>query len=80
MEAFVTAMTTALTPAAFWGSIAPFAPIIGVLVLVAFGYGIMRRVVGGASRGKAKFQFKVGHAQCSKSPLQVIINKKGKNV
>jgi len=55
MEAFVTAMTTALTPAAFWGSIAPFAPIIGVLVLVAFGYGIMRRVVGGASRGKAKF-------------------------
>lgn len=55
MEAFVTAMTTALTPSAFWGSIAQVAPLIGVLVLVAFGYGIIRKLVNGASKGKAKF-------------------------
>jgi len=55
MDAFVTALTTALTPTAFWGSIAEVAPLIGVLVLVAFGYGIIRKLVSGASRGKAKF-------------------------
>lgn len=55
MDAFITALTTALTPAAFWGSITEVAPLIGVLVLVAFGYGILRRLVGGASKGKAKF-------------------------
>jgi len=55
MDAFVTALTTALTPTAFWGSISEVAPLIGVLVLVAFGYGIIRKLVSGASRGKAKF-------------------------
>lgn len=56
MEAFVTALTTALTPAAFWGAIEDAAPLIVVLVLIAFGYRILRRLVSGASKGKAKFQ------------------------
>jgi len=55
MEAFITALTTALTPAAFWGSISLVAPLIGILVLVAFGYRIIRRLVSGASQAKAKF-------------------------
>lgn len=55
MDAFITALTTALTPAAFWGSITEVAGLIGVLVLVSFGYHILRRLVGGASRAKAKF-------------------------
>ena len=55
MEAFITALTTALTPAAFWGSIAQVAPLVGILVLVSFGYTILRRLVSGASKAKAKF-------------------------
>jgi len=55
MDLFVTALTTALTPAAFWSSIAQVGPLIGVLVLVGFGYKILRRLVGGATQGKAKF-------------------------
>jgi len=55
MEAFVTALSASLTPTAFWGSIEEVAPLIAILVLVAFGYGIIRKLVNGASRGKAKF-------------------------
>lgn len=55
MDAFITALMSALTPAAFWASIADTAPLIGVLVLVAFGYRILRRLVSGASKAKAKF-------------------------
>lgn len=55
MEAFVTALTTALTPAAFWSMLAQVAPLVTVLVLIAFGYRVIRRLVSGASKGKAKF-------------------------
>lgn len=55
MADFVTALMTALTPAAFWGAIEEAAPLVGVLVLVAFGYRILRRLVSGASKAKAKF-------------------------
>lgn len=55
MESLVTALTTALTPAAFWTQIAAVGGLIGVLVIVAFGYRVLRRVVSGASKAKAKF-------------------------
>lgn len=55
MGSFIDALVLALTPAAFWDSIAAAAPLVTVLVLVAFGYRILRRLVSGASKGKAKF-------------------------
>lgn len=55
MEAFVTELTTSLTPTAFWGMLSDVAPLITVLVLIAFGYRVVRRLVSGASKGKAKF-------------------------
>lgn len=55
MESFVTALTTGLTPTAFWSAISEVAGIVVVLVLVSFGIRTLRRVVSGASKAKAKF-------------------------
>lgn len=55
MEAFVTALTTAITPTALWAALAEVAPFIGIVVIFAFSYRILRRLVSGASKGKAKF-------------------------
>lgn len=55
MNDFITALTTALTPTAIWGMLADVAPFVTVMVLIAFGYGVVRRLVSGASKGKAKF-------------------------
>jgi len=55
MAGFITALETNLNAAGFWGQITPAAALIGLLVLVAFGIYVMRRVVKGASRAKARF-------------------------
>lgn len=55
MEAFITALVAGITPAALWGSLATAVPFIVVVVLVAFGYRIVRRLISGVSKGKAKF-------------------------
>lgn len=54
MEALVTALTTAITPTALWGAITPFAPLVAVLVIFAFSYGVVHKVIKGAGKGKAK--------------------------
>lgn len=55
MDTFVTELSTGLNATAFWGAISEVAGIVVVLVLVAFGIRTLRRVVSGASKGKAKF-------------------------
>lgn len=52
MEALVTALSTSVTATGLWGAIAPIAPIVGVGVLVGFGYLVLRRAVKGIGRGK----------------------------
>lgn len=54
MSDFVTALTSALTPAALWGSLAPLAALIGVVVIFALSVHFVRRMVSGVGRGKAK--------------------------
>lgn len=48
----VTALQTAFTPEAIWGTISPFIPVIGTITLVALGIYIMRRIVKKAGKGK----------------------------
>lgn len=55
MEDFITALVAGITPTALWGALAEAVPFIVVVVLVAFGYRIVRRLVSGVSKGKAKF-------------------------
>lgn len=52
MGDFVTSLTTSVTAGGLWGAIAPAAPIIGVGVLVGFGYMVLRRSVKGIGKGK----------------------------
>lgn len=48
----VTALQTAFTPDAIWGTIAPFIPVIGTITLVSLGIYIMRKIVKKAGKGK----------------------------
>lgn len=54
METFVTALQTSVTSAKLWGELAPAAGLVGVLVIFAFGVMVVRRLVKGASKGKAR--------------------------
>lgn len=54
MDAFITALMAAVTPAALWAALADAVPFVGVAVIVAFGYRIVKRLIGGISKGKAK--------------------------
>lgn len=55
MDAVITALTTALTPAVFYGQIADLVPLLVVLVPIALGLYFLRKVVKGAAKGKVKF-------------------------
>lgn len=52
MGPFVTALTTDVTATSLWGAIAPAAPVVGVGILVGFGYLVLRRSIKGIGRGK----------------------------
>lgn len=54
METFITALLEKVTGTALWAAIAPAAPLIGVAILFAIGYMVLRKSVKGVSRGKAK--------------------------
>lgn len=51
----VTALTTGLTPAVFYGQITALVPLLIVLVPVALGLYFLRKVVKGSAKGKVKF-------------------------
>lgn len=55
MEAVITALTTALTPASFFTVVAQVIPFIGVMVPVALGIYFLRKLVKGAGKGKVRF-------------------------
>lgn len=54
MDAFITALTTAVTSDTLWATVTDAAPMITVAVLFSFGYRILRNVIGGVSHGKAR--------------------------
>jgi hypothetical protein len=54
MEAFVTALTTAVSATTIFAALAPLAPWIGTLILVSVALYFLRRSVSGAGKGKAK--------------------------
>lgn len=54
MENAVNTLATTVTSDALWGVFADAVPYISVVVLVAFGFYLVRRMIKGVSRGKAK--------------------------
>lgn len=54
MQAFITALQGSLTSAALWGELTGVAAFLGLMVVFAFGYRIVRRLINGVSKGKAK--------------------------
>lgn len=54
MEAVITALTTGLTEAKFFSVLAELVPFIIMIVPVAFGFYLFRRLIKGAGKGKAR--------------------------
>lgn len=55
MQAVVTALTTALTPATFFNLIGDLMPFLTVMVPVALGLYFLRKMIKGAGTGKVRF-------------------------
>ena len=53
MSGFITALQTTLTSADLWGELTAAAAFIGLMVIFAFGYRVVRKVIKGTSKGKA---------------------------
>lgn len=54
MSEAVTALSTTVSGDALWGVFADAVPYIGVVVLAGFGFYLIRRMIKGLSKGKAK--------------------------
>ena len=54
MENAITTLSTTVNAASLWGVFADAIPFISVIVLVAFGFTLVRRMIKGVSHGKAK--------------------------
>ena len=54
MNAVVTALQNILTTDAMFTNLAALIPVVGGVLIFAFTYRIVRKVVSGASKGKAK--------------------------
>lgn len=55
MEAVITALTTSLTPAVFFGVVEDLVPFIVTMVPVALAVYFFRKLVKGAGKAKVKF-------------------------
>lgn len=53
MSAIVTSLTSGITSAGLFGTVAEIMPFIVIMIGFAFGYKVLRKVVKGASKGKA---------------------------
>lgn len=55
MAGFITALTgtDGITSANLWAQITPAAAFLGAMVIFAFGYRVIRRLIAKASKGKA---------------------------
>lgn len=56
MAGFITALTgtDGVTSANLWAQITAAGAFLGAIVIFAFGYRVVRRMIGGVSKGKAK--------------------------
>lgn len=54
MENAVAVLSSTVTSDALWGVFGDAVPYISVVVLVAFGFYLIRRMLKGVSKGKAK--------------------------
>lgn len=56
MAGFITALTgtDGVTSANLWSQITAAAAFLGSVVIFAFGYRVVRKLIGGVSKGKAK--------------------------
>lgn len=50
----ITALTTTVTADSLWGVFTSALPFVGVVVVVAFGFYIVRKMIKGVSKGKAR--------------------------
>ena len=57
MQSIVTQLTTGITSAGLFGTVAEVIPFVIVMIGFAFGYRVLRKAVKGASKGKANIQF-----------------------
>lgn len=55
MEAVVSALTSGLTPAVFFDTIADIIPFVIILVPVCLGLYFLRKLIKGSGKGKVKF-------------------------
>lgn len=53
MDALVTALKTILTTDAFMANLTALVPVIGGVLIFAFTYRLVRKLIKGAQRGKA---------------------------
>ncbi len=54
MESVVTALKSILTTDAMFTNLAALIPVVGGVLIFAFTYRIIRRIVNGSQKGKAK--------------------------
>ena len=54
MSSVVTALQSILTTDAMFTNLSALIPVVGGVLIFAFTYRLVRRIVGGASKGKAK--------------------------
>lgn len=54
MSSVVTALQSILTTDAMFANLASLIPVVGGVLVFAFTYRIIRKIVSGASKGKAK--------------------------
>ena len=54
MSGVVSALQSILTTDAMFTNLASLIPVVGGVLIFAFTYRIIRRIIGGASRAKAK--------------------------
>ena len=54
MESVVTALKSILTTDAMFTNLSLLIPVVGGVLIFAFAYRIIRRIVSGANKGKAK--------------------------
>lgn len=55
MSAFITALTTGLTAGTFYSVLADIAPFVIMIVPVALGYYVVRKLIKGAGHAKVNF-------------------------
>lgn len=53
MTAIVSSLTSGITSAGLFGTVAEIMPFVVIMIGFAFGYKVLRKVVKGASKGKA---------------------------